>query len=79
MRSSGHRRTSDPSGSQSDRGWNCSLSADITIRDLSADEVSGDKTDERKREIDEGGIVVTPHIAVERTRTMENVPKAEKA
>ena len=40
---------------------------DITIGDLDADEVGGNETDEREREIDERGIVVTPHVAVERT------------
>ena len=52
---------------------------DIAVGDLGANEIGGDETDEREREIDERGVVVTPHVAVKRTRTTEDVPKAEKA
>ena len=47
-------------------GQSCFFLAHIAVRDLSADEICGDETDEREREIDERGIVVTPHVTVER-------------
>ena len=51
--------------------------ADITVGNLGANEIGGDETDEREHEIDERGIVVTPHVRIEQFWAAEDEPKAE--
>ena len=49
----------------------------IAVRDLEADQIGRNETQDREREVDERGNILAPELRVNRPRMTEDEPKAE--